>query len=180
MGQKNDAAIAKIESLMNQAGLTVDSQRPVVKAALTKSAATGNRPAVAIQLPDGTIVTGKTSDLLGAASAAILNALKVMAGIDDGIMLIQPEIIEPIQRLKTEILHNHNPRLHVDEVLIALTMSAVENEVTKKAFDMLKNLEGSEAHATVILSQVDRDTFRKLGMNLTCEPQHDNKKLYHS
>ncbi len=180
MGQKNDAAIAKIESLMNQAGLTVDSQRPVVKAALTKSAATGNRPAVAIQLPDGTIVTGKTSDLLGAASAAILNALKVMAGIDDGIMLIQPEIIEPIQRLKTEILHNHNPRLHVDEVLIALTMSAVENEVTKKAFDMLKNLEGSEAHATVILSQVDRDTFRKLGMNLTCEPQHDSKKLYHS
>ncbi len=179
LGQKNDAAIAKIESLMNQAGISVESQRPVVKAALTKSAVNDNRPAVAIELPNGTIVTGKTSDLLGSASAAILNALKSIAGIDDSIPLIKREVIEPIQDLKTDILGNHNPRLHVDEVLIALTMSAVTSAEAKKAFDCLTSLNGSEAHATVILSQVDRDTFRKLGINLTCEPQHESKKLYH-
>ena len=178
-GQKNDAAILKIESLMNQAGISVESERPTVKAALTKSAETGNRPAVAIELPCGKIVTGKTSDLLGSASAALLNALKVVAQIDDSALLIQREVIEPIQSLKTSILGNHNPRLHTDEVLIALTMSAVTNEEAKKAFDSLKLLKGSEAHATVMLSQVDLDTFRKLGINITCEPQHESKKLYH-
>ncbi len=179
LGQQNDKAIAKIESLMNQAGISVESVRPTVKAAITKSAETGNRPAVAIELPNGQIVTGKTSDLLGAASAVLLNSLKVIAGIDDKELLIQREIIEPIQALKTSILGNHNPRLHTDEILIALTMSAVTNENAKKAFDVLKELKGSEAHATVILSQVDRDTFRKLGINLTCEPHHESKKLYH-
>jgi uncharacterized protein (UPF0371 family) len=178
-GHKNDGAIAKLESLMNQAGISVETERPTVKAALLKSETTGNRPAVAIELPDGTIVTGKTSDLLGSASAALLNALKVVAGIDDGALLIERKIIEPIQDLKTSILGNHNPRLHTDEVLIALTMSAVESADAKKAFDSLKSLKGSEAHATVILSQVDRDTFRKLGINLTCEPHYESKKLYH-
>lgn len=179
MGQKNDEAILKIESLMNQAGISVESERPTVKAAIEKSKATGNRPAVAIELPNGEIVTGKTSDLLGAASAALLNALKSVSDIDDGLLLIQREVIEPIQLLKTSILGNHNPRLHTDEVLIALTMSAVTNENAKKAFDSLKLLKGCEAHATVILSQVDLDTFRKLGINITCEPQHESKKLYH-
>ena len=179
MGHKNDNAIAKIESLMNQAGISVESQRPTVKAALLKSETTGGRPAVSIELPDGTIVTGKTSDLLGSASAALLNALKAVAKIDDNTLLIERKVIEPIQSLKTSILGNHNPRLHTDEVLIALTMSAVESEDAKKAFDALKALKGSEAHATVILSQVDRDTFRKLGINLTCEPHHESKKLYH-
>ena len=179
MGQQNEKAIAKIESLMNQAGISVESVRPTVKAAISKSNETGNRPAVAIELPNGQIVTGKTSDLLGAASAVILNSLKVIAGIDDKELLIQREIIEPIQSLKTSILGNHNPRLHTDEILIALTMSAVTNENAKKAFDVLTELKGSEAHATVILSQIDRDTFRKLGINLTCEPHHESKKLYH-
>lgn len=179
MGQKNDEAILKIESLMNQAGISVESERPTVKVAIEKSKATGNRPAVAIELPNGEIVTGKTSDLLGAASAALLNALKVVSDIDDSLLLIQREVIEPIQLLKTSILGNHNPRLHTDEVLIALTMSAVTNENAKKAFDSLKLLKGCEAHATVILSQVDLDTFRKLGINITCEPQHESKKLYH-
>lgn len=178
-GHKNDAAILKIESLMNQAGISVESERPTVKAALTKSEETGNRPAVAIELPCGKIVTGKTSDLLGSASAALLNALKVVSEIDDEKLLIQREVIEPIQLLKTNILGNHNPRLHTDEVLIALTMSAVTNKDAKKAFDSLKLLKGSEAHATVMLSQVDLDTFRKLGINITCEPQHESKKLYH-
>ena len=179
LGQQNDKAIAKIESLMNQAGISVENVRPTVKAAITKSKQTGNRPAVAIELPNGQIVTGKTSDLLGAASAVLLNSLKVIAGIDDSELLIQPEIIEPIQALKTSILGNHNPRLHTDEILIALTMSAVTSPTAKKAFDVLTALKGSEAHATVILSQVDRDTFRKLGINLTCEPHHESKKLYH-
>ena len=178
-GLKNDDAIAKIESLMNQSGISVENVRPVVKAALLRSEMTGNRPAVAIELPDGTIVSGKTSDLLGASSAAILNALKAMAGIEDSVPLIKREVIEPIQMLKTNILGNHNPRLHTDEVLIALTMSAVTSEDAKKAFEELRNFSGSEAHSTVILSQVDRDTFRKLGVNLTCEPQHESKKLYH-
>ena len=164
---------------MNQAGITVESTRPTVKAALEKSEATGMRPAVAIELPDGSIVTGKTSDLLGASSAALLNALKAIAKIDDSKLLIEREVIEPIQMLKTDILGNHNPRLHTDEVLIALTMSAVTSEAAKQAFLSLHSLNGSEAHSTVILSQVDRDTFRKLGINLTCEPQHESKKLYH-
>ncbi len=179
MGVKNDGAIAKIESLMNQAGISVESQRPTVRAALQKSEDTGNRPAVSIELPNGTVVTGKTSELLGSASAALLNALKAVAGIEDEVLLIERKVIEPIQALKTNILGNRNPRLHTDEVLIALTMSAVENEPAKKAFDNLKELAGSEAHATVILSQVDRDTFRKLGINLTCEPHYESKKLYH-
>lgn len=178
-GIKNDTSIAKIESLMNQAGITVESTRPTVKAALEKSEATGMRPAVAIELSDGSIVTGKTSDLLGASSAALLNALKAIAKIDDSKLLIEREVIEPIQMLKTDILGNHNPRLHTDEVLIALTMSAVTSEAAKQAFLSLHSLNGSEAHSTVILSQVDRDTFRKLGINLTCEPQHESKKLYH-
>ncbi len=179
LGQQNDKAIAKIESLMNQAGISVENVRPTVKAAIDKSKGTGNRPAVAIELPNGQIVTGKTSDLLGAASAVLLNSLKALADIDDSELLIQPEIIEPIQALKTSILGNHNPRLHTDEILIALTMSAVTSPTAKKAFDVLTALNGSEAHATVILSQVDRDTFRKLGINLTCEPHHESKKLYH-
>ena len=179
MGHKNDPAIQKIESLMNQAGISVENTRPIVKTALLKSETTNGQPAVALELPDGQVVTGKTSDLLGASSAAILNALKVLAGIDDKELLIKREIIEPIQDLKTDFLGNRNPRLHTDEVLIALSMSAVTSKNAKKAIAELKNLSGSEAHSTVILSQVDSDTFRKLGVNLTCEPQYQSKKLYH-
>ena len=132
-----------------------------------------------MELPNGQVVTGKTSDLLGASSAALLNALKVLAGIDDSALLIKREIIEPIQDLKTDFLGNRNPRLHTDEVLIALSMSATTSDVAKKAIAELKNLAGSEAHSTVILSQIDADIFRKLGINLTCEPQYQSKKLYH-
>jgi uncharacterized protein (UPF0371 family) len=179
MGQKNDQAIQKIESLMNQAGISVENTRPIVKTALLKSETTNGQPAVALELPNGQVVTGKTSDLLGASSAALLNALKVLAGIDDSALLIKREIIEPIQDLKTDFLGNRNPRLHTDEVLIALSMSATTSDVAKKAIAELKNLAGSEAHSTVILSQIDADIFRKLGINLTCEPQYQSKKLYH-
>lgn len=176
MSEQNDAP--KIELLMKQVGVTTDN-RPTVAAALKKAEETG-APAVAIQLADGEIVTGKTSSLLGPSSAVLLNSLKVMAGLPDGIDLISSNIIEPIQRLKTEIMGNHNPRLHMDEVLIALSICAVTSDVAKKAQDCLKKLSGLEAHSSVILSRVDEQVFRKLGINITCEPKYQTKKLYHN
>jgi len=151
----------------------------VAVAAMERSAQTGDMPAVAIQLHDGRIVTGKTSNLLGASSAAILNAVKAAGNIDDSLHLIEPSVIEPIQKLKTDILGNHNPRLHSDEVLIALTMSATQSRTAKLATEQLAELRGCEAHSTVLLSQVDKDVYRKLGIHLTCEPKYQTKKLYH-
>ena len=148
------------------------------KPALAKAEET-NAPAVAIELPDGTIVTGKTTSLLGASSAALLNALKKLGNINDIIPLISPNIIEPIQKLKVGSLGNHNPRLHTDEVLIALAISATTNPVSHLALQQLDKLKNCEAHSTVILSQVDAGTFRKLKVNLTCEDQYQTKKLYH-
>ena len=130
---------------------------------------------MAIELNDGRIVTGKTSSLLGASSAALLNAIKAVAGIPDGIDVISPEVIEPIQKLKTAYLGNHNPRLHTDEILVALSVSAVNNPLAKQAFESIPKLKYAEVHSTVILSQVDVATFRKLGMNLSCEPQYQTK-----
>lgn len=162
---------------MKQAGITVEN-RPVVGAALLKAEMT-NAPAAAIELPDGRIVTGKTSELLGASSALLLNALKIMAGLEDSLKLISPTIIEPIQNMKVKNLGNRNPRLHTDEVLIALSICAATNEDAAKAMDQLQNLQGLEVHSSVILSQVDVNVFRKLGVNLTCEPDYQSKKLYH-
>lgn len=178
MGTGSDSAVAKIESLMNQTGIDL-GQRRVIEAAAQRAASTENQPAVAIELPGGSIVTGKTSDLLGASSAALLNAAKAIGGIDDKVLLIDPSVIEPIQMLKTNILGNRNPRLHSDEVLIALSISAVESDAAKAAAESLPLLRGCEAHSTIILPQVDQDTYRKLGINLTCEPQYQTKKLYH-
>ncbi|HPW00010.1 MAG TPA: DUF1846 family protein, partial [Oscillospiraceae bacterium] len=150
----------------------------VTVAAKEKAELTG-LPASAIELPDGRIVTGKTSALFGASSSVLLNAIKVLAGIDDGIDLIARSVIEPVQMLKTEILGNHNPRLHSDETLVALSVSAATNPTAKRAMEMLSALRGTQAHATVILSQVDVQTFRKLGIQLTCDPQYQTRKLYH-
>ena len=177
-GRGAQSAVDKIVSLMNQAGITVDD-RKVIGAALARSEATEGQPAVAIELPDGRIVTGKTSRLLGASSAALLNSVKALAGLPEDLLTIDPSIIEPIQKLKTGVLKNHNPRLHLDETLIALSMSANTNPVARKALDAVGGLAGCEAHSTVILSQVDQDVFRKLGINLTCEPVYQSKKLYH-
>ena len=177
-GNVTSNAVEKIELLMKQARLTTDD-RAVVTAALKRSDETGNQPAVAIELPDGTIITGKTSDLLGAASAALLNSIKALGNIDKEMLLIAREAIEPIQKLKVDILGNRNPRLHTDEALIALSISAVYNEAPKCAVDQLSKLYGCEAHSTVMLSQVDEDVFRKLGINLTCEPYYQIKRLYH-
>jgi uncharacterized protein (UPF0371 family) len=167
----------KIEMLMQKLSCSCKDRR-AVQPALDKAEQTG-APAVAIELNDGRIVTGKTSSVLGASSAALLNALKTLAGIDDSINVISPEILEPIQRLKVDHLGNHNPRLHTDEVLIALAVSAANNENAKLALKAVDSLRGSEVHSTVILSQVDATTFRKLGMHLSCEAAYQTKKLFH-
>lgn len=176
-GNADDEQIFKIELLMKQAEITTDD-RPVVSAAMVKAEATGE-PAAAIELPDGRIITGKTSTLLGASSAMLLNALKALAGIEDSVQLISPTTIGPIQDLKVSHLGNRNPRLHTDEILIALSISATTDPNAKLAMDQLQNLRGSEVHTSVILSQVDMNVFRKLGVNLTCEPNYQSQKLYH-
>ena len=162
---------------MKQAGVTIDS-RPVISAANKKAEETG-APAAAMVLPDGRIVTGKTSSLLGASAALLLNALKALGGIDHDVDLIAPSIIEPIQDLKVNHLGNNNPRLHTDEILIALTICAETDEKARIAMQQLKRLKGCEAHTSVIISQVDSNTFRKLGVNLTSEPAYQEKKLFH-
>ena len=176
MGEVSNSS--KIELLMKQVGVTT-SDRPVVKAALDKAEESGG-PAVAMELSDGTMITGKTSSLLGASSSMLLNCLKYLAGIPDDIDLISPSIIEPIQKLKTDIMGNHNPRLHTDEILIALSICAVTSDVAKKALGQAEKLKGLEAHSTVILSRVDENVFRKLGVNITCEPKYQTEKLYHN
>ena len=132
-----------------------------------------------MELPDGRIVTGKTSKLLGATSAALLDALKALGGIDDNIRLLAPAILEPVQDLKVNHLGNVNPRLHTDEVLLALSICAVTNPLAEIAMQQIERLEGSELHSTVILSQVDENLMKKLGVNVTCEPVYETNKLYH-
>ena len=176
LGHAEEEAVRKVELLMNQAGITTD-MRPVVKAALDRAQET-ELPAAAIELPDGRIITGKTSSLLGASSAALLNALKALGGIDHRIPLISPTVIEPIQNLKIQHLGNRNPRLHTDEILIALSICAAMNPTAGMALKQLPKLRGCEAHSSVILSPVDETTFRKLGMNLTCEAKTQTKNLY--
>ena len=164
----------KVELLMNQAGVTVHD-RKVVDAALARAEETG-APAAALELPDGRIVTGKTSDLLGASAALILNALKELAGIDHDMHLISPTALEPIQKVKTEFLGSKNPRLHSDETLIALSISAADNEDAKLALQQIPKLKGCQVHTSVLLSQVDILEFRKLGVELTCEPKSEHAK----
>ena len=176
-GLGSHEATLKIELIMKKAGVAI-SDRHVVSAALEREKAT-DAPAMAIELNDGRIITGKTSSLLGPASAALLNALKALADIPHDVLLMSPNVIEPIQALKVGQLGGHNPRLHTDEVLIALAICAVTNPTAKAALDQLKNLRNTEAHSTVMLSQVDDNTFKKLGVHLTCEPKHQTKKLYH-
>lgn len=176
-GATDETTIEKIELVMSQANVAPE-RRTCVKIALAKSEET-DAPAVAIELEDGRIITGKTSSLLGASAAALLNALKAIGNINDDLPLIAPSIIEPIQKLKTNSLGNNNPRLHTDEVLIALSISATTNPLSHFALQQLPKMKGCEAHSTVILSEVDRNVFRKLKVNLTCEPFYQTKKLYH-
>ena len=176
-GMAGSNELYKLELLMKRCGVSA-ADRPVVAAALMRAGETGG-PAVAMELPDGRIVTGKTSKLLGSSSACLLNALKELAGIDDGVNLISPEVIEPIQHLKLDHMGNHNPRLHTDETLIALTISAVTDPTASLAMDQLGALAGCEAHSSVILARVDENMFQHLGVNITYEPVYQTKKLYH-
>ncbi len=176
-GEADDTETLKIELLMEQAGINICDRR-VIAAANQRAEETG-APAAAIELADGTVVTGKTTSLLGASSALLLNALKALAKIPKEVRLIPQNVIEPVQELKVGSLGNHNPRLHTDEVLIALCISAVTDENAKKAMDCLKELRNCEAHSSVMLSSVDNNIFKKLGVNLSCEPKYQTKKLYH-
>ena len=154
---------------MKKAGVAKEDRR-VVAPALTKAEQTG-LPAAAMELPDGRIVTGKTSSLLGASAALLLNALKVLGEIPDELHLISPVVIDPIQHLKVDHLGNRNPRLHTDEVLIALSICAAPNSIAEKAMEQLSKLRGCDVHSSVILSAVDEKTFKRLGVNLTCQPR---------
>ena len=171
-GKASEDAVRKLELLMNKAGVSADMRR-VVRPALEKAEETG-LPAAAMELPDGTIVTGKTSNLLGASAALLLNALKALGGIQDELHLISPVVIDPIQHLKVDHLGNRNPRLHTDEVLIALSISAATSSVAELAMEQLSKLRGCEVHSSVILSAVDEKVFKRLGVNLTCEPRYKN------
>ncbi|MBU9737010.1 DUF1846 domain-containing protein [Diplocloster agilis] len=177
-GRLDEEQIYRFELLMNQANTSIDDRR-VVSAALTRSEETDQMPAAALELPDGRIITGKTTSLLGASSAVLLNALKALAGIDHDEHLISPTTLEPIQHLKVDHLGNRNPRLHTDETLIALSISAATNPHAEQAMAQLENLRGCEVHSSVILAQVDVNTFKKLGVNLTFEPKYQTNNLYH-
>ena len=169
-GKGSEETIRKLELLMKKAGVTAEERR-VVEPARLLAEATG-KPAACLELPDGTLVTGKTSDLLGASSALLLNSLKVLANLPDELHMIAPAVIEPIQHLKTCHLGNRNPRLHTDETLIALSISAATNPTAELAMEQLGKLRGCDVHSSVILSSVDERTFKRLGMNLTCEPRY--------
>ena len=176
-GLSSEEELQKIELLMRTLNLEPEN-RGVVPAALAVSDRTGG-PAAAIELPDGRIVTGRTTALFGASSAAMLNALKTLAGIDDAINLISPTVIGPIQTLKIDYMQSRNPRLHTDEMLVALAISAATDANAMKAMQQLDALDGCDAHSTVILSNVDDSVFKRLGVNVTCEPTYENNNLYH-
>ena len=176
-GESRKSEVTKIEFLMKQTGVTT-ANRPVVHAALLKAEVTG-APAAAIELPDGRIVTGKTSELLGASAAVLLNAVKTLGDIPDEIKRISPTVIEPVQALKINYLGSKNPRLHTDEILIALSMNAASDPNAAKALEQLKKLRGCQAHTSVMLSEVDIRILNKLGLQLTSEPRYENKKIYH-
>ncbi len=176
-GTDTSKEIEKIELLMNKVGVTKDDRRVALEA--NKIAVETDAPAAAVELNDGTVLTGKTKNLLGATSALILNALKHLSYIDDDMLLLPSSLIEPVQALKVDYLGSLNPRLHVDEVLIALSVSAATDENAAKALKALPLLKGSQAHCSVILSSRDSVIFRKLGINLTTEPDYEDDNLYH-
>lgn len=169
--------VRKIEMLMNQLKLDKNDRKAAREVMLLSENFVN--PVAGIELPDGQIVTGKTNDLLGAVCSMMLNALKVLAGIDDSVPLLSKNVIRAIQKLKLSVMKNQNPRLHIDEVLIALSVSAEEDNNARLALEQVKSLKGSQVHSSVILSQEDMDIFRRLGVDLTCEPVYESDKLYH-
>ena len=177
-GSATQEEVNKLDMIMRRAYITSDNLK-CIKASIEKSRETGGDPAAAMELPDGNVITGKTSELLGAASALLLNALKYFGDIPKEVHLISPDVIEPVQDLKINHLGNKNPRLHTDETLVALSISAVTNPHAETAMNQLGKLKGCDVHTTVILSQVDEATFKKLGVNVTSEPVYETKNMYH-
>ena len=175
-GDNTETEVYKIELLMKQAKISTDD-RKVTVAAKNRALELGV-PTAAIELSDGTIITSKTTDFLGASAALILNAVKYLAGIDHDVKLISPEAIEPIQDLKVRFLHGKNPRLHTDEALIALSLAGLSNDDAKNALEQLPKLKGCQVHTSVMLSEVDAKMFRRLGVDLTSEPVRSGVKLY--
>lgn len=176
LGKFNDDCVLKEEMLMNQIGVSVND-RKCVNACLKKKDKE-NAPCMALELNNGKIITGKRSLLFGAPAALLLNSLKALAKIDDSLTLISPNVIEPIQKLKVHDLNNHNPRLHAEEVLIALAIQATTNTLSKLALSQLPKLKGTQAHSSIILPDSDMNTFKKLGIDVTEEPVSYAKKLY--
>ncbi|MGN0399678.1 MAG: DUF1846 domain-containing protein [Blautia sp.] len=175
-GTRTEEEVFKIQLLMKQAKISPEDR--IVTVAAKKRAEETSGPAAAMELDDGQIITGKTSDLLGASAALLLNALKELAGLPHDLHVISPASIEPIQKLKTEYLGSKNPRLHTDEVLIALSSSAATSDAARMALEQLPKLKGCQVHSSVMLSSIDRKIFQKLGVQLTCEPIYEHKKLY--
>ena len=175
-GTADEEEVYKIKLLMNQAHITIE-ERKVIQAALTRAEETG-KPATALELEDGTIITGKTTKLLGASAALLLNALKTLAGLSDELHLISPAVIEPIQKLKTDYLGSRNPRLHTDEVLIALSICAATDRNAQLALEQIPKLRGCQAHSSVMLSTVDMKQFKKLGIQLTSEANFEKQQPF--
>ena len=176
MGRVGENAVTKAESIMRQAGVCAED-RKVVGSALAEARESGAH-AVAIELDDGKIVTGKTSELLGSVSAALLNAMKTMAGIDDDVPLLAQTFIEPIVKLKREIFRSSTSHLNSNEMLIALSSSASVNPQAGKALTQISRLKGAELHSSVMLCDADEKVLKKLGVNYTCEPERRTKKFY--
>jgi len=176
-GEDNEREVNKLTLLLKQAGLATEYRRVTVAA--KQRQLSSEEFSAAMELPDGTVITAQQSPLLGPSAALILNALKHLAGIPHQVKLIPAEMIEPIQKTKVSYLHGHNPRLHTDEVLVALSVSAATNPVAAMALEQLPKLKGLEAHTTVILSGVDMNVFRRLGINVTSDPKYQTRKLYH-
>jgi uncharacterized protein (UPF0371 family) len=177
-GKVDDAVVDKIDSLLKVNDISL-AERKCIAACKEKALKTGG-PAAAIELNDGKIITGKTSPLLGATSAMIINALKYLAGISDEVLLLPKAIIEPVCALKVNDLGGHNPRLHLDEILVTLSISAVTNPLAELAMAQLPKLRGAQSHSSTILAEVDCTTLKKLGIDHTSEPIYETKKLYHA
>ncbi len=175
-GNGNDRIVTKIDLLMKQLEIKEDDRKVV--AAVRKKAESVKVPVAAAELEDGTVVTGKAGDLLGASPAMILNALKVIAGIPDNVHLIAPEFVEPVQNLK-KIMGEKNVTLTINDVLIALSIYAGKDENAKRALEQLPKLKGCEVHLSIIPNGVNEATYRKLGVNLTCEPKYETSCMYH-
>lgn len=167
-GEGNEAEVSKISLLLKQSKIDINYRKTV--GAARERAERAGRPCSAIELADGTIITAETTDLLGPSAALILNAVKYLAGIDHKVKLIPQDMIEPIQKTKTEYLRSRNPRLHTDEVLVALSVLSTHDDNCRRALEELPNLYGCQVHSTVMLGEVDHKIFKKLGVGLTCDP----------